>query len=109
VLLIDSDNEDIDVEQPLRLRLLDKDRHVVTDSNGEAVQVDVEVKIDRDPGKMVPSVTPVVISIANGLPVGPGIYAWQVTSQKHPNLEWTRPFQVSEADLSAAGGPGSQV
>lgn len=94
VLIIDSDLPDSPVEIPLNLRLLDEADNLVTDSVGNAIQANINVRSIRQSDGTLPGITHVVLTMSDGLPIPPGLYRWDVTWSGSPEANWTRRFEV---------------
>jgi hypothetical protein len=97
VLLVDPDEEDLEGEYHLDLRLLDEAGNIVEDPSGNKIGAAGELRIAANSSRSgIRGVSPLVIALGPGLPLKPGAYRWEVTSPSFPGRSWSRQFEVQE-------------
>jgi hypothetical protein len=89
----DKDTPNFDLE----LKLVDERGGPVKDAKGADIAAQTRIQASPENTNKITVMIPLVLSLAPGLQLNPGVYKWELTSPEFPNNTWTRPFEVRES------------
>ncbi|WP_018684699.1 DUF6941 family protein [Actinokineospora enzanensis] len=97
LLVIDLEPAELGTPHHIALELVDVTGRTVIDPAGQRIEASAEVLVHLDEGATVPGVQMITVNLTQGLPLDPGVYAWEAHSPSAPGAVWRRPFEVFAA------------
>ncbi|USX49868.1 hypothetical protein [Lentzea sp. HUAS12] len=95
ILFAEVDESEVEVCHRLTLRLVDEAGNPVSDPSGGPIEAEADLVVNDTFG-----VAGIAVNIGAGLPLEPGVYAWEVLTSASADLVGKRRFLVVEGAVT---------
>lgn len=98
VIFVEADDQPPKTRCEITARLVDQRGEPVIDRSGQALDVRAALESGDPQGKpSVAGIAPIILNLAPGMPLEPGVYRWEVTCDRAPGQVWSRSFEVQRS------------